>query len=106
MHSLISVLLSSSWCQGLAAACDCGTSWTFLLTFFSFNYYEGQSVNSDNGSISQEILVESELFVTQNVDMGVAYSCLKYGIFIMNRFDVMRICIQHCECLWPQMSPF
>ena len=24
---------SSSWCQGLAAVCDCGTPWTFLLTF-------------------------------------------------------------------------
>ena len=22
----------SSWCQGLAAACDCGIPWTFLLT--------------------------------------------------------------------------
>ena len=47
--------------------------------------YEGQSINSDDGSISQKILLESELFVTQNVDMGVAYSCLKYGVFIMNR---------------------
>ena len=29
------------WCQGLAAACDCGTPWTFLLTFkdnASFKY--------------------------------------------------------------------
>ena len=25
---------SPSWCQRLAAACDCGTPWTFLLTFF------------------------------------------------------------------------
>ena len=25
---------SSSWCRGLAAVCDCGTPWTFLLTFF------------------------------------------------------------------------
>ena len=24
---------SSSWCQGLTMACDCGTPWTFLLTF-------------------------------------------------------------------------
>ena len=24
---------SSSWCRGLAAVCDCGTPWTFLLTF-------------------------------------------------------------------------
>ena len=24
---------SSSWCMGRAAACDCGTPWTFYLTF-------------------------------------------------------------------------
>ena len=27
---------SSSWCQGLTAACDCGTPWTFQLTFSHF----------------------------------------------------------------------
>ena len=26
---------SSSWCRGLAAASACGSSWTFLFTFFS-----------------------------------------------------------------------
>ena len=26
---------SSSWCQGLAAASDCGTPWTFLLTLLT-----------------------------------------------------------------------
>ena len=25
---------SSSWCLGRAAVCDCGTPWTFFLTFF------------------------------------------------------------------------
>ena len=25
---------SVSWCQGLAAACDCGTLWTFLFLAF------------------------------------------------------------------------
>ena len=25
---------SSSWCRGLAAVCDCGIPWTFLLIFF------------------------------------------------------------------------
>ena len=32
----------------------------------------GSVKNSDNGSISQNILLESELFVMQNVDMGIA----------------------------------
>ena len=63
--------------------------------------YEGQSINSDNGFISQTILLESEVFVTQNVDIGAAYSCLIYGVFITTRFDAMRICIQDCECSWP-----
>ena len=27
--------LASSWCRGLAAACDCGFPWTFLLIFFN-----------------------------------------------------------------------
>ena len=29
---------SSSWCQGLAAASDCGNPWTFLLTFYRANH--------------------------------------------------------------------
>ena len=32
----------------------------------------GSVKNSDNGSISQNILLESELFVMQNVDMGIS----------------------------------
>ena len=28
------VFFSSSGCRGLAAVCDCGTPWTFLLTFY------------------------------------------------------------------------
>ena len=28
---LVLSVSSSSWCLGRAAACDCGTSWTFLL---------------------------------------------------------------------------
>ena len=68
--------------------------------------YEGQSINSDSGSISQKILSESESFVMQNVEKGEAYSCLKYGVFITTRFDAMRICIQHCECSCPRKSPF
>ena len=31
---LVLSVSSSSWCLGRAAACDCGTPWIFLLTFF------------------------------------------------------------------------
>ena len=34
LHVYVFVLFSSSWCRGLAAVCDCGIFWTFLLTFF------------------------------------------------------------------------
>ena len=30
---LVLSVFSSSWCLGWAAACDCGTPWTFLLHF-------------------------------------------------------------------------
>ena len=30
---MILSFFSSSWCRGLAAVCDCGIPWTFLLTF-------------------------------------------------------------------------
>ena len=34
-HFILNVpVLSSSWDLGKAAVCDCGTLWTFLLTFF------------------------------------------------------------------------
>ena len=31
---------SFSWCLGRAAACDCGTTWTFMLTFSSLKYLQ------------------------------------------------------------------
>ena len=33
-HVNLCHFFSSSWCQGLAATSACGSSWTFLLTFF------------------------------------------------------------------------
>ena len=68
--------------------------------------YEGQSINNDNGSISQKILLELELLSMQNVDMGVAYSCVKYDVFITTGFDAMRMCILHLEWSWPRKSQF
>ena len=41
-------LFSSSWCQGLAAASDYGTPWTFLLTYFYLpGYPESGNHTSD-----------------------------------------------------------
>ena len=33
------VLFTSSWCWGSTADCDCGTPWTFHLTFCSVFYF-------------------------------------------------------------------
>ena len=33
-HVNLCHFFSSSWCRGLAAASACGSSWTFLFTFF------------------------------------------------------------------------
>ena len=32
-------VFSSSWGLGRAAVCDCGTPWTFLLSFFFFFFF-------------------------------------------------------------------
>ena len=34
---LVLSVSSSFWCLGRAAACDCGTLWTFLLPFFTIS---------------------------------------------------------------------
>ena len=45
--------------------------------------YVGHPISSDNGLISQKLLLKSEIYYPLHVAMGVAYSCLKYGVFII-----------------------
>ena len=54
-----------------------------LLIYFVFVLYEGHPISSDNGLISQKLLLKSELYYPLHVAMDVAYSCLKYGVFII-----------------------
>ena len=35
------------WCRGLAAVCDCGTHWIFLLTFVILHVYKKLKNNCD-----------------------------------------------------------
>ena len=44
--------------------------------------YVGHPISSDNGLISQKLLLKSKFYYPLHVAMGVAYSCLKYGVFI------------------------
>ena len=39
-HVNLCHFFSSSWCQGLTAASACGSSWTFLFTFFKVFYFD------------------------------------------------------------------
>ena len=48
----------------------------------SFENYVGHRISSDNGLVSQKLLLKSEIYYQLHVAMGVAYSCLKYGVFI------------------------
>ena len=48
-----------------------------LPSHFNTNY-EGHPISSDNGLISQKLLLKSEFYYPLHVAMGVAYSCLKY----------------------------
>ena len=45
--------------------------------------YVGHPISSDNGLISQKLLVKPEFYYPLHVAMGVAYSCMKYGVFII-----------------------
>ena len=44
----------------------------------------GHPISSDNGLISQKLLLESEFYYPLHVAMGVAYSCLKIESFYYN----------------------
>ena len=44
--------------------------------------YEGHPICSDNGLISQKLLLESNVYYPLHVAMGVDYSCVKYEVFI------------------------
>ena len=68
--------------------------------------YVGHPISSDNGLISQKLLLKSEFYFPLHVAMGVAYSCMKYGVFIITWPDAIQICKQHCESPWPRKITF
>ena len=59
-----------------------GSQW--LISFNALKTeYVGHPISSDNCLISQKMLLKSEFYYPLHVAMGVAYSCLKYGVFII-----------------------
>ena len=53
--------------------------------------YEGHPRINDNEYISQEVLLDSILFIMPHEDTYMAYLCQKFGAFIMAKFDAMVI---------------
>ena len=53
--------------------------------------YGGHSRANDNEFISRKVLLDSVLFVMSNEDTYITYICLKFGAFIIARFDAMTI---------------
>ena len=63
--------------------------WLFTCTVFILvPSYEGQSINSNNGSITR-----IRIIYDAKCGHGNAYLCEKYGVFIKTRVAAMRICI-------------
>ena len=59
------------------------------LFFLDILSYMGHPINSDNGLMSQKLLLKSEFYYPLHVTISVAYSSLKYGVFITACRDLM-----------------
>ena len=73
---------SSSWCLGMAAACDCGTPWTFLLPFFG--------VEEFTGIYSKSIFVQC-CFFRSIIEMSATSSMYSYCLPFLELKTVMII---------------
>ena len=58
---------------------QCYTSDDLGRSILKANLYVGHPISSDNGLISQKL--KSKFYYPLHVAMGVAYSCLRYGVF-------------------------
>ena len=77
LHAYTLFIFSSSWCQGWAAACDCGTPWSFLLIVLS-NVLLHHSVMENEGGEHEINQSPSEISVT--VSNECCDICRRYQI--------------------------
>ena len=59
------------WCRGFAAVCDCGTPWTFLLTFYcTLRFYVDIATNnilaSSSISTSAQEIYKNQLMFNED----------------------------------------
>ena len=59
------------------------------LFFLDILSYVGHPISSDNGLISQKLLLKSQFYEPLHVIISVAYSSLKYGVLITACRDLM-----------------
>ena len=52
------------------------------LDYSAFIAYVGHPISSDNGLISQKLILKSEFYYPLHMAMGVAYSRFKYEVLI------------------------
>ena len=81
----MSFSFSSSWCQGLAAACDCGPPWTFILTFLYIKLVDDQD--------SHKILNDFEFWPDYNFDIGFTCPCMAEKLIFDFVSSLARSCL-------------
>ena len=60
----------------------------FVSSIFVCSFYVGHPISSNNGLMSQKLLLKSEFYYPLHVAMSVAYPCLKYGV--LSQPDLMH----------------
>ena len=82
LTSLYLDFVRRSRAANLAVSSGIPPKFKLIQAFYCSSCYVGHPISSDNGLTSQKPLLGSELHYPLHVAMGVAYSCLKYGVFI------------------------
>ena len=70
------------------------------------NIRERHPISSDNGLISQKLLLKSEFYYQLHVAISVAYSCLKYGVFVTTLSDAIKFVYNTVKSHGPENHVF
>ena len=122
LHVLLFVFFFSSWCRSISADYDCGTSWTFLLTFFhwflrlrflyhpSLSFTVSQLFPRKQFTKSDEVIPRSnriQVLRVQKIGLSpiVIYSwplqCGASGVFYSNcRYSSNSVCFRFFPALF------
>ena len=96
-HVNLCHFFSSSWCQGLAATSACGSSWTFLFTFFPMYVLP---------ITDRKALAIDSLSISWDHIHGYAFPLFHIIPAILNKIHLFQCRIVLVAPLWPQRSWF